>query len=91
MTCAHGIESATNISIRIQDWANERVLVADGLNDISTLALTANLHQNVNYAIKSAYITPVLQNIGIEMPQSVQSSALDDIPKSIVHIRILSQ
>ncbi len=184
VTCAHGIENATNISVRVRDWAQARVLAVDTRNDIAilkveartapipiqrrmprqgdditvwgfpnpelqgenlkatkgsinsltgiqddirllqldaavqpgnsgspvvsvdgravgmvisrlddivTLALTATLPQNVNYAIKSAYIMPVIQSAGIVLPSSVQPFESNDASQSVVLIQILSQ
>lgn len=69
-------------------------VVAAKLDSLVTLMATGDLPQNVNYAIKVDYVTPLLKTIdGIKLgPAQPQSSKLlgliDDLKQSVVMIKV---
>ena len=67
-------------------------IIVSKLDELGVAERTGNLTQNVNYALKSAYIRPLLeeQNIPIDTPKDTQSTRLEDtaerVQKSVVMI-----
>lgn len=53
------------------------------LNDLATAKLTGSLPQNVNYAVKSAYVLPLLDSIleGSQLPTVNQTMAFEEAVK----------
>jgi S1-C subfamily serine protease len=68
-------------------------VVAAKLNSLTALALTGEIPQNVNYAIKTDYLRPLLktiEEIKIESPKEKEIdllSLIDELKKSVVMIR----
>ena len=60
-------------------------IIVSKLDEIAVAAQTGSLSQNVNYALKSAYIRPLLeeQNIPINDPKDAQSPRLEDIAERV--------
>jgi len=60
-------------------------IVVSKLDEIAVATQTGNLTQNVNYALKSAYIRPLLeeQSIPISDPNDTQSPRLEDIAERV--------
>lgn len=46
------------------------------LNDVATVQLTGSLPQNVNYAVKAAYVLPLLESIGDESVPSASTISM---------------
>lgn len=73
-------------------------IVISKLNAVQMAKATGDVAENVGYAIKSAYILPLLDNLGINPPQSNRSprnsnfvDQVDQVSKSVVMILTYSQ
>lgn len=73
-------------------------IVISKLNAVVMAKATGDVAQNVGYAIKSAYIIPLLDSLGVNIPQSLRSSEntkfldqVDKVSKSVVMVLAYSQ
>jgi len=73
-------------------------IVISKLNAVKMAKATGDVAENVGYAIKSAYISPLLDNLGITPPQSNRSprnsnfvDQVDQVSKSVVMILAYSK
>lgn len=73
-------------------------IVVSKLNAVQMAKATGDVAENVGYAIKSAYIAPLLDNLGINQPQFNRSARnanlvdqVDQVSKSVVMILAYSR
>jgi len=61
-------------------------IVVSKLNELEVAKETGNLPQNVNYALKSAYIRPLLEENGVEISEPFKTAAkLEDVVAKALH------
>jgi TPR repeat protein len=88
------VQSGNSGGPLFDEYGNLVGIVAAKLNSLVTLAATGDLTQNVNYAIKSDYLVPLLKTVdGIKIQPSQTKpvnllSLVEELKKSVVMIKV---
>lgn len=65
-------------------------MIVSKLDDIALLKISGSIPQNINFAIKSGYISILAKNSGvsIKLPKTTKPKSIDDVSKSVVIIAV---